>query len=429
MSNRYYVVAALLLVALAFAIGCGGPTAGVPEEEGEKEATTVSLTEEALKNTEYPSEWEDSGTITLTDGRYEGEPFVEGGASRLVVTLVEPVAFGDLDGDGIDDAAVILAANAGGSGTFLSLEAMGNEGGEPAHRATYPLGDRAQIESLAIESGQIVLEMVTHGPDDPMCCPTQRAEQTYVLQGDELVQTSSQVISSGETDDSDIVGIVWTWERFDDTADQNNIVVDNPDKYTLELRPDGTYQVKADCNLSSGGYILEGNSLTLQPGPTTLAECEPGSLYDEYLARLGEVVTFVLDEGKLVLNLKADAGNMVFTKGEGKITGITWQWAGLVETEPAAQSVVPDPENYTLTLRPDGICEVKADCNMVSGSYVLEGDALTIKLGPSTMAYCGDDSLDQQYLELLANVDGYTVEDGRLVMELKAGAGRMTFTQ
>jgi heat shock protein HslJ len=60
---------------------------------------------------------------------------------------------------------------------------------------------------------------------------------------------------------------------------------------------------------------------------------------------------------------------------------------------------------------------------------VLEGDALTIELGPSTMAYCGYDWLVQQYLELLANADGYTVEDGRLVMELKADAGTMTFTQ
>jgi heat shock protein HslJ len=427
MSNRYYFVAALLLVALVFAIGCGGPTAGIPEEKGEEEVAAAPLTEEALKNAEYHSEWPADGVAQLTDGEYR-KPTVEGSATELVIRLVN-VIFGDLDGDGVEDAAVILVADPGGSGTFYDLAAVINRDGNPEHVATTFLGDRADIQAFSVESGQVVVDMITHGPDDPMCCPTQRVEQTYELQGDELMQTSSQVISSGKTEGSDIFGTVWRWERFDDTADQNNIVVGNPDKYTLELRPDGTYQVKADCNLSGGGYILEGNNLTLQPGPTTLAECEPGSLYDEYLAHLGEVVTFVLDEDKLVLNLKADAGNMIFTKGEGKITGITWQWAGLVETEPAAQSVVPDPENYTLTLRLDGICEVKADCNMVGGSYVLEGNALTLELGLSTMAYCGDDSLDQQYLELLANVDSYAVEDGRLVMELKAGAGRMTFTQ
>ena len=36
------------------------------------------------------------------------------------------------------------------------------------------------------------------------------------------------------------------------------------------------------------------------------------------------------------------------------ITDISWQWAALAETEPASQSLVPTPENYTLTLGSDG---------------------------------------------------------------------------
>jgi hypothetical protein len=33
--------------------------------------------------------------------------------------------------------------------------------------------------------------MVTHGPEDPMCCPTLRAVQRYTLQEDQLVESSS----------------------------------------------------------------------------------------------------------------------------------------------------------------------------------------------------------------------------------------------
>jgi heat shock protein HslJ len=66
---------------------------------------------------------------------------------------------------------------------------------------------------------------------------------------------------------------------------------------------------------------------------------------------------------------------------------------------------------------------------MVSGSYTLEGDALTIELGPATMAYCGEQSLDQQSLGVLGSVGGYTVQDGRLVLNLQDGAGRMTLDQ
>lgn len=112
--------------------------------------------------------------------------------------------------------------------------------------------------------------------------------------------------------DSDINGITWLWERFDDTAEINNIVVDDPTLYTFLLNADGTYTVKADCNLASGNYTLEGNSIKFEAGPTTLAECGPDSLYNNFLIDLSNVVTFVIDENKLYLNLWADAGNMVF---------------------------------------------------------------------------------------------------------------------
>ena len=43
------------------------------------------------------------------------------------------------------------------------------------------------------------------------------------------------------------------------------------------------------------------------------------------------------------------------------------------------------------------------------------------------MAFCGEQSLDLIYLELLDNVESYTLENGQLVLELKEGAGRMLF--
>jgi heat shock protein HslJ len=120
-----------------------------------------------------------------------------------------------------------------------------------------------------------------------------------------------------ETDfDGDIRGITWMWERFDDTADLNNIVVDDPSLYTLTLNVDGTYSVKADCNMASGAYVLEGSSLKFEPGPTTLAECGPESLYNTFLADLGYVATYVIEGNTLYLNLWADGGNMVFSPVE-----------------------------------------------------------------------------------------------------------------
>ncbi len=111
--------------------------------------------------------------------------------------------------------------------------------------------------------------------------------------------------------DEEIVDVLWQWERFEG-GDDSVMTVDDPSLYTLILKPDGTYRVKADCNTSMGAYVLKGNSLTLEPGPMTLVECEPGSLYDNFLKKLGYVRTYVVHNGKLVLNLFADAGNMIF---------------------------------------------------------------------------------------------------------------------
>jgi len=162
-----------------------------------------------------------------------------------------------------------------------------------------------------------MVDMVQAGPDDPLCCPSQEVVKTYELQGDQLVETSSQEVSgeAGAAEaTSDIVGIIWNWEQFQDTAEQNDIVVPYPPAYQLELLPDGNFRAKADCNLVSGTYTLDGASLTLGLGPTTMAECGPGSLYNKYLRLLGDVVTYVREGDNLYLNLKMDAGNMKFGK-------------------------------------------------------------------------------------------------------------------
>ena len=179
MKKEIYLI--VMLFVLLSLIACGGQ-AGAP--------AVSPLTVEQLKNAEYHSEWPAEGVAKLTDGEYE-EEIVPGAASKLtIVVYPDMYAFGDLDGDGVDDAAVVLATSAGGSGTFISLEAVINDKGTPKHVASAELGDRAKIESVGIGSGEITVDMVTHGPEDPMCCPTVEATQKYKLQGDTLVQIS-----------------------------------------------------------------------------------------------------------------------------------------------------------------------------------------------------------------------------------------------
>ena len=104
-----------------------------------------------------------------------------------------------------------------------------------------------------------------------------------------------------------------------------------------------------------------------------------------------------------------------------------WEWQQLIETAPTAQSVILDSENYTIVFNQDGIYNAKADCNMLSGGYEIEGNNLTLLPGPSTLAECGPDSSYDQYVGFLGQVDGYEIENGRLILSFGDGAGQMIF--
>ena len=89
-------------------------------------ATVPALTADELKNAAYQLVASDSHpTIKLENGAYlKGtDPASTDYAS---IKLADPMAFGDLNGDGASDAAVLLAENYGGSGVFVSLIAMLN---------------------------------------------------------------------------------------------------------------------------------------------------------------------------------------------------------------------------------------------------------------------------------------------------------------
>ncbi|ABE51297.1 META domain-containing protein [Methanococcoides burtonii] len=111
------------------------------------------------------------------------------------------------------------------------------------------------------------------------------------------------------------------------------------------------------------------------------------------------------------------------------VANIEWQWSGLIETESGSQSVVPDPENYTIVLNSDETYSIKADCNVGSGGYTLEGSNLTLSSGPITLAYCGSDSLDTQYLSLLNNVTTVSMDNDQLVLGIGENGDRMLFVK
>jgi len=186
------VVAMLAAACDAFVVPAVSPVATAPVEAPAATPSAVpappSLTLEQLQNGIYQSDLVQGGKVTLVNGRFEAP--IAGTALKATATLAEQIASGDLNGDGLFDAAVVLATNTGGTGVFKDLHAVLNQGGQAVDTAVMTLGDRVQIKALAIREGEIIVDMMTHGPKDGLCCPTVEVVQTYRLQGNNLVLLS-----------------------------------------------------------------------------------------------------------------------------------------------------------------------------------------------------------------------------------------------
>ena len=121
---RTAIVLACIAVLAVLAAACGrsGPPAvGKPAAQ--------RLTLEQLRNAEYASQWTRSGKAPLVNGQYR-ESAAPGAATEVVVKATDFYAMGDLDGDGSEDAVIVLESEPGGSGVFFDLVPVLNRGGQ-----------------------------------------------------------------------------------------------------------------------------------------------------------------------------------------------------------------------------------------------------------------------------------------------------------
>jgi heat shock protein HslJ len=260
--------------------------------------TEPGLGVEALRNAAYQGIYQEP--IQLSDGKYEGKPFVEGGASRPTVDFVDLNAFGDLNGDGIDDAAVFLGENSGGSGVFVYLAAVLEQSGAPVNVATRLLGDRVQLKAVSIEDGNIVVSMITQGPDDPFCCPTLEVKQSYELQGDQLVLVSTEEV--GKLSAASLGGTTWVLVSYGDFANPTS-VLEGSEITAMFSVEDSQVAGSAGCNRYFANFEGTGTTLTVgPPGATTMAcQEEVMKQESEYLAALETASNFQFGNGKLLL--------------------------------------------------------------------------------------------------------------------------------
>ncbi len=249
------------------------------------------LTIEGLKNAEYQSEFSVDGRVRLSNGTYRGKMLPDS-ATELIVILSDQVALGDLNGDGADDAAVVLITDPGGSGTFHHLSVLINEDGSPKHVASQLLGDRIKVKSLFIRSEEIAVEMIKQGPNDPMCCPTLQVAQHYVLQGSKLVIAGVRELMNKR----------WALRSFG-TEDSEDPLLPRT-SISLEFAADGKLHGSGGCNRYFAAYeIGPGDSLKIKSIGSTRMAC-PQEFMDQelrYFEALQSVSVFKVENELLQL--------------------------------------------------------------------------------------------------------------------------------
>ncbi len=214
-----------------------------------------------------------------------------------------------------EDGTIVRPADSGnytlrfGANESVSVRADCNIGGGDYTTA----GDAMQI-------GPILTTLIACPPGSLDRLYLQQLEQVarFRMVGDELILVLGPGIGwmrFGQADtsgDAEIFG-AWQWQgtlMSDDTA----IVPSDPSDFTLELEADGRAVIRADCNTGNGPFMFAGNEIALGPFALTRALCPPGSLDTHFLRQLENVVSYLIVDGDLILDLPFSSGGMRFAR-------------------------------------------------------------------------------------------------------------------
>ena len=135
----------------------------------------------------------DDSPVTLVGGK-SAQAAAPGSAEIITTQVFGMPIFGDVNGDRVGDAAVILFQTGGGSGTFYyAAAALAVSSGTVGTNAIL-LGDRIAPETEQIANGIITVNYAGRKPTDPMATPPSMGVSKYlVVVGTNLYDTPSDI--------------------------------------------------------------------------------------------------------------------------------------------------------------------------------------------------------------------------------------------
>ncbi|MEL6555233.1 MAG: META domain-containing protein [Cyanobacteria bacterium J06621_11] len=236
----------------------------------------------------------------------------------------------------------------------------------------------------------------------------------------------------------------------------NNVTLDNYDTVTgtvfylprIVLPPNAVITVelvdvsRADTAagiLASKQIVAGGRQV---PFPFELAydpaQIAPGLSYavqaritvDEDLRFINTASVPVITNGNPInVEVRLDSVNATETTDDtAMLTNTVWQLQQIRYNNGTVLEAIP-PGNYTLQFMDDGQLSIRADCNQALGNFTQDGSRLSVTLGPITLAACGPDSIEQDYLQALQDITTYSLQDGNLSIQLRDNASTLMFSE
>lgn len=166
MSTRRTGLVVALWTGIAVLWACGGPGADDTLTKQAADPREAAYVVEGLE-------------VRLVAGRAEA-PSAPGSVARIRTSIFGSPVFGDLDGDGDDDAALLLVREPGGSGTFYYVAAALYSEGACRGTNAVLLGDRIAPQNIAIRDGLIVANYADRRPGEPMAVPPSEGRTTFL---------------------------------------------------------------------------------------------------------------------------------------------------------------------------------------------------------------------------------------------------------
>lgn len=173
--NRHPILAMAVFLTIGWAVAFAGAWREAAAQSRESGSNPL--------NASYEIEGRE---IRLKDGRSEME-VAPGSATKTRIFVFGSPVYGDLDGDGAEDAAMLLVCDPGGSGTFYYVAACLNVNGTCRGTNAVLLGDRVAPRDVRIRNGLVIAGYADRRPEEPMAArPTMGRTKYLTLKNGEL---------------------------------------------------------------------------------------------------------------------------------------------------------------------------------------------------------------------------------------------------